>query len=290
MKQKILTLIVLFGLVLPAITARAQEAAPEYNPFVPANLDDPLKLTEVPVVESSYHYYTVRGDANYTNPSTFVWYVENGTLGTYDAASDTWTPASGTTAISNGVFLELTGEEINSVANSSGIWVRWNDDTGGSSGYIAVYERSADNCVFDNQITGYKHNILVPPEVWFLVDAREECSDQIYSVTAQFNEVQENSFPYVLTYTYPGIDGLMVETDTTLVATDLDASNQLHWDLTGVQDLDTATDEDYVITINELRDQYGSLGKIAPLGSPNQFASITITILHLPQTGGMTME
>jgi hypothetical protein len=290
MKQKLLTLIVLLGLVIPVTTARAQEAPTGYNPFVPANLDDPLKLPEVPVVESSYHYYSVRGDANYTNPSTFVWYVENGTLGIYDPGTDTWTPASGTAPISNGTYLELAGETLNAVANSSGIWVKWNDGSGGSTGYIAVYERSADNCVFDNQITGYKHNILVPPEVWFLVATREECADQTYAVTAQLNEIHENSFPYTFTYTYPGIDGQMVQTDTTIVAADLDANNQLHWDLFGVNDLDVADDEVYVITIDELRDQFGSLGKIAPLGAPNQHASISITILHLPQTGGMTMD
>lgn len=291
MKHKIQTLILLTGLAITmAITATAQELPVGYNPFVPANLDDPSKLTELPVVESSYHYYTVQGDANYTATSTFGWYVENGTMGTYDPLTDSWTPFILMIPVSNGAFIERFAEPIDGFDNASGVWVKWNDGSGGSTGYIAVYERSSDNCVFDNQITGYKHNILVPPEVWFLVNEREECSDQTYSVTAQLNEVHTNSFPYTFTYTYPGFDGVMIETDTTIVATDLDASNQLHWDLTGVNDRDVTVDEIYTITINELRDRFGSLGKIAPLGAPNQFGQLTITIHHLPQTGGMMMD
>jgi hypothetical protein len=290
MKQKILTIIALFGLLIPAITAMSQEPPDGYNPFVPANLDDVNKLQVAPVVESSYHYYKVAGDRNYSNASAFIWYVENGTFGHYDDANDVWSPLGGVSPISNGVSITLMGGDESGVNNSSGIWVKWNEDTGGNTGYIAVYERSADNCVFDNQVTGFKHNIMAPPEVWFIVASREECSDQIYSVTAQLNELHENSFPYVLTYTYPGMDGLMIQTDTTLVAADLDASNRLHWDLTGVNDLNTALDEVYTITLNELRDRYGSLGKIAPLGAPGQHPQINITILHLPQTGGMTME
>lgn len=286
MKQLKISLTLAFMLFL-AINAIGQETPTGYNPFVTANLDDTNKLPEVPVVESSYHIYRISGDQNYDTPSTFVWYVENGTMGTYDDVTDTWTAATGTVAISNGEYLELPG----SAANSSEIWVRWNDGTGGSTGYIAVYERSNDNCIFDNQISGYKHQIVVPPEVWFLVDEREECSDQIYSVSAQFNETNSYSFPYYLTYTYPGQYGIPVQADTLINEDDLDASNRLNWDLTGVQDLDVSADEQYTITLDELRDAYGSMGKIAPLGSSQgQYPSITITIFHLPQTGGMTMD
>lgn len=276
----------LIGTLMLMVQSILAQGVPDgYNPFVPENLDDTNKLSEVPVVESSYHYYSLVGDPNYTELSTFVWFVQNGTIGTYDSASDSWTP------ISAGPIVELLGENINGVNNASGVWVRWNDGSGGNStGYIAVYERSSNNCVQDQQIVGYKHQILVPPEIWFLVDSREECSDQVYSVTAQLNELNDFSFPYQLTYSYPGVDGQTVIADTTITAADLDATNQLHWDLAGVNDLDVNIDEPYVITIDELRDKYGSLGNIAPLGSSGgQFSSITITILHLPQTGGMNM-
>ena len=282
--RKIILLTMAFMLYL-TISALSQETPDGYNPFVPANLDDVNKLAEAPVVESSYHYYTINGDANYTELSTFVWYVENGEFGFYDVAGDVWTPQGG------GNIIELTGETLGGVDNSSGIWVRWNDGTGNSTGYVAVYERSADNCILIDQISGFKHQILVPPEVWFLVDTREECADQIYSVTAQFNEVHDNSFPYVLTYSYPGPDGVIVQTDTTIVSADLDGSNQLHWDLNAVLDLDVAIDELYTISLDEIRDLFGSVGKIAPLGaSANQYTEMTITIFHLPQTGGMIMN
>lgn len=292
MKQKLLTFIVLIGLTIPAINALAQQTPDGYNPFVPANLDDELKLPEASVVEGSYHYYSVTGDAHYTAVSTFVWYVENGTLGTYDVATDTWTPLTGTAAISNGEFLELTGETLEAIANSSGVWIQWNDGSGGSTGYIAVYEKSADNCVFDNQITGFKHQILVPPEAWFIVGTREECSDQAYSITAQFNQLHENSYPYTLYYSYPDAEGFLTQTEIIIeTADDLDASLQLHWEITGVSDGDATVDEVYKFTLDGLRDKYGASGEIAPLGEASlQYNQISITILHLPQTGGMTME
>lgn len=289
MKRKILIGLVIAALLLPVLTVRAQEVIDGYNPFIIVNLNDEAKLAVTDVVESSYHYYQLSGDPNYTLPSTFVWYVENGTMGTYDEASDTWTPVTGTSPIASGESYEQPGVSLDGVPNSSGIWVKWNG-RGGSTGYIAVYERSSDNCVFENQITGFRHNILVPPEVWFLVDNREECSDQIYSVTAQFNEVHENSFPYTLSYTYPDAQGIPVQVDTTIVESDL-VSNQLTWDLPAVEDRDVTLDELYTITLDELRDRYGSLGYIAPIGSlVGQHEALTLTIFHLPQTGGMTMD
>lgn len=289
MKTKITTLLVIAALLLPALAIRAQEVIDGYNPFTIINLNDEAKLAVTDVVESSYHYYQLSGDPNYTLPSTFVWYVENGAMGNYDEASDTWTPVTATSPISSGLSYEQAGVTLEGLPNSSGIWVKW-DGSGGSTGYIAVYERSSDNCVFENQITGFRHNILVPPEVWFLVDNREECSDQIYSITAQFNEVHENSFPYTLTYTYPDAQGIPVQVDTTIVQTDL-VEEKLTWDLPAVEDRDVTLDELYTITLNELRDRYGSLGYIAPLGAiSNQHESLTLTIFHLPQTGGMTMD
>lgn len=285
--KKILTGVLLFITVF----AFGQKEPEGYNPFIPANLDDPNKLGEVPVVEGSYHFYNIYGDVNYTELSTFVWYVENGELGVYDAASDTWTPATGPTAIGAGEYVEQLGVTNATQKNYSGIWVRWDDDVAGNFGYVAVYERSAGDCVFDQQISGFKHLILVPPEVWLLADVREECSDQVYSITAQFNELQTISYPYVLSYSYPGPDGVTIEKDTSIVATDLDADMAMHWDLNQVAELNNTVDEEYIITFSVLRDQFGSFGKIAPLGATQgQYASTSITIMHLPQTGNMNMN
>jgi hypothetical protein len=289
MKQNLLTFIVLIGLVIPAINVQAQEADPGYNPFVPVNLDDEGKLPLVPVVESAYHYYTVVGDANFTAASTFVWYVENGTFGTYDRVTDVWTPITPDGTISNGEYIEIPGTTISAVPNSSEIWVQWDDGSGGSTGYIAVYERSSTNCVVEDQITGFKHNILVPPQAWFLVGERFECADQTYAVTVQFNELHENSAPYTLSYSYPGYDGFLIQADTTFTLNDLTA-NQLTWDLPAVADLDITADDSYVITLDLLRDRFGSTGHIAPEGPPTQFGEIEITIYHLPRTGAMEME
>lgn len=279
-------LIVVFMFVF-SINALAQKVIEGYNPFVAANLDDSIKLSRVDIVESSYHRYSIKGDVNYTDTSNFVWYVENGTLGIYDELSDSWTPFTGDTAISNGRTIDLLGDGN----NRSEVWVKWNDASLGSVAYIAVYERSSKNCIFENQITGYKHNILVAPQIWFLVGTRFECSDQVYSVTAKLNELRENSFPYRLNYTYPGIDGSPIVKDTTITVDDLDMQNQLTWDLYGVNDLLPGIDETYTISLNILRDKYGALGKIAPLGpGGGQFNEITIKIYHLPQTGGMRMD
>ena len=121
-------------LLFIATGVMAQEAATGYNPFVPANLDDAGKLTVNTVVEGSYHRYWLAGDPNYTKGSTFVWYVENGAFGTYDAAGDVWIPITPGGTISNGHCSELPADTIGSVANSAQIWVKWNSGSGGSTG------------------------------------------------------------------------------------------------------------------------------------------------------------
>lgn len=288
MKRKLLLIIALAVIITG--NAFGQEEPVGYNPFVPANLDDLNKMFEVPVVEGSYHRYSIVGDPNYTEMSTFVWYVENGTLGTYDPVGDVWTPATGIVPISNGYYVELSGYNNGTSNNFSDIWVRWNDGTAGNSGYIAVYERSSNNCIFDQQISGWKHLILVPPEVWLLADTREECADQMYSVTAQFDKLSDISYPYILYYSYPGVDGSVVQADTLFNASELDGDNRLHFSVM-VNELDNTVNETYVFELIEFRDKFGSYGKIAPLGATaNQYPDMTITILHLPQTGTMIMN
>jgi hypothetical protein len=287
-KRNIVTLAILVFITLSAI---AQEVQVGYNPFVPANLNDTLKLPVTPVVESSYHKYWITGDTAYTDASTFVWYVENGTLGTWDSITSTWTPFDSVYDISNGKYAEIEGQTLDSVHNSSEIWVRWNDATAGSFGYIAVYERSADNCIIADQISGFKHIIVPPPEIWFVVGNREECADQIYSVTVRLNNVTDYSYPYRFTVRYPGNNGTLQTTEFVVNNGDLDALLTYTFDLLAVQDLNVTQDETYTVELETLTDKYGSRGKIAPLGIPaGQYAELTLTIFHLPQTGGMTMD
>jgi hypothetical protein len=262
-----------------------------YNPFVPANLDDTTKLIETPVVESSFHRYWIYGDPNYTDTSTYVWYVENGAFGVYDTLNGSWAPMIVQT-LGKGLYLELPGVKVDTVRNASEIWVRWNDNMGGdSTGYVAVYERSSYDCIVENQISGFKHDIALPPEVWLTAGKMEECADQLYSVTIAFNNINDYSFPYKLKYTYPGSDGTFLTDTLTLYSrAELDASLSYTFDLVAVHDINVTRDEDYKVTLNTLRDKYGSWGVIAPEGAPYQFKELTITIFHLPQTGDMTMD
>jgi hypothetical protein len=289
--MKLSRFITLAFMLLLAINAIGQDTLSGYNPFVPKNLDDTLKLREVPVVESSYHRYWIKGDPNYTDTSTYVWYVENGTFGMYDSIHDIWVSMIGQ-SLGQGYFIELRGETVDSTRNASQIWVRWNDGTGGDSiGYVAVYERSSDNCVVDDDISGFKHEILPPPEVWFVVGNREECSGQKYSVRVMFNNINDFSFPYKLVYTYPDSIGVYKSGSLQINSrAELDASLSYTFDLSAVQDLNVTADEQYFVRLDSLRDKYSSVGKIAPEGPPQEYAQLTFTNYHLPQTGGMTMD
>jgi hypothetical protein len=289
--MKLSRFITIAFLLLLAVCTFGQEPPTGYNPFVPINLDDTSKVKEAPVVESSYHRYWIYGDSLYTDTSTYVWYVENGTFVKFDTLTNEWKPMIVKT-IGSGKYLELKGSKVDSIKNASEIWVRWNNGTGGdSTGYVAVYERSYDGCIVVNKISGFKHEIVLPPEVWLVEGTREECADQVYSVTVKFNNIFNYSFPYTLKYTYPGIDGLPLAGELTVNGrAELDASLSLTFDLTGVNDIDVAVDEEYSVELKELTDKFGSTGVIAPSGPPQQYAKLKITIFHLPQTGGMTMD
>jgi hypothetical protein len=276
-------------LLLVAFAAQAQEESSGYNPFVPANLNDLTKVAEGTVVERSYRHFKVAGDPNFTSASsTFVWYVENGTFGTYDDMKDEWTE------LSTGPTFELEGKFINGVGNSSEIWVKWDEDSGGKTGYVAVYERSSTNCILDNAITGFKLNIVAPPEAWFAEATQAECSDQEYSVELRFNHIYEHSYEYVLTYSYPNVDGGMetgtLEIDNTMLTAIGDGIFTYMLDLNMIHDIDVTKDEVYTLELTELRDKNFSKGNLLDKPAQNQHNKLSLTINHLPQTGGMTME
>jgi len=288
-KLKLLTTLALYCFI--ATASLAQTIADGYNPFVPANLNDETKLQVNSVVESSYHRYWINGDDKYTEVSNFIWYVENGEFGTYDPNTDNWIALTPGGSISNGYYIQRSGTTVEGVANSSEIWVKWNDGTQGNVGYIAAYEISSNSCIVDQMIQGFKHNILAPPEVWFAEATRQECSESAYTVEIHFNNANDLSYPYTVRYTRPDNNGLIVE-DTLVVAQgELTAASTYFLDFELVHDRDVAIDETYNITLIELRDKYGSTGKIAPLGAAqNQYAAIELKVLHLPQTQQMKMQ
>lgn len=272
-------------LLLVALAAQAQEEAPEYDPFVSTNLNDPAKLSEGTVVASSYRYFKVAGDQNFTEVSTFVWFVQNGTFGTYDDMKDEWTE------LSTGSTFELEGKFINGVGNSSEIWVKWDEDSGGKTGYVAVYERSSTNCILDNAITGFKLNIVAPPEAWFADATQGECAEEQYSVQIIFKNVYTDYYPYVLSYTYPDYNGFLQEGGMLVVTEDMLTANPdgtyMYWlELNSLRDVDGT----YTLKLDRLRDNKRSDGVLPNNPAQNQHKELNLTIYHLPKTEGMTME
>ena len=290
MKIKLSGFILVAFILVMGINAFGQKDTLGYNPFVPKNLDDVTKLVKTPVVESSYHRYWIKGDPNYTDTSTYVWYVESGTFGVYDTLTDQWTPLVAK-ALGDGWVVELKSIRIDSTRNESQVWVRWDDGSGGNTGYVAVYERSHELCIVPDQITGFKHDIVMPPEVWFVLGTQKQCSDQTYSVSVMFNNINDYSFPYKLSLTYPDVNGTPVTKVVKVNSRDeLDASLMFTFEMESVHDLNVQLDEIYTLLLDKMRDKYGSTGVIAPLGPPLEYKELKLTINHLPQTGGMTMD
>lgn len=282
---------ILVALIIAMVINAAGQTIPDgYNPFVPANLNDPMKLQLAQVVESSFHRYRIEGDSNYTDPSTFVWYVENGEFGTYDTIIDVWTPLpAGPFGL--GDTISLTAIQIDGVNNCSEIWVRWDFDSGGKTGYVAAYEKSILGCIEENEITGYKHEIVDAPEIWFTLNGMEVCSNDSVLVSVTMNDVNSYSYPYRVSLRFPDNDGIM--RDSVLVLNDGDLSAFMTYNiwLPSVRDINVAVDEDYLINIIGLRDRYGSVGFVAPHGaSANQYSYIELIVNHLPQTEYMAMD
>jgi len=288
MKLSRFTTVVL--LLFLAVNAVGQTPA-VYNPFVPKNLDDPKKLIDTPVVESSIHRYWIYGDPNYTDTSTYVWYVENGAFISFDTLNGTWTTLV-SQKIGHGYFIELPGISLDTVRNASEVWVRWNDKMGGdSTGYVAVYEESPAGCIIPDSITGFKHEMVLPPEVWFYPGNMEQCAESEYSVRVSFNNINDYSFPYKLKYSYPGSNGVYLNGELQINSrAELDASLSYTFQLPGVQDLNIRQDLQYWVTLTGLSDKFHSEGVIAPMKPPVQFEKLELIIHHLPQTGGMTMD
>jgi hypothetical protein len=121
------------------------------------------------VVNGSIHFYTVPGDTNYVQPSTFVWKVFGGRL---FADPDTLNLAGdGTTA-------SVTGNS----ENVTRLWVVWDTfDTPLDTGYIYVYEISADSCQRPDsdagKFQGMRIEVIARPTVRYITPEAIVCSD-----------------------------------------------------------------------------------------------------------------
>jgi hypothetical protein len=121
------------------------------------------------VVNSSVHFYTVQGDDNYTDPSSFVWTVEGGRL--FFDQNLTSMAGDGTTATVPG-----------SVNNSTQLWVVWDSfDTPLDTGYVYVYEISSNGCQRSDldagKFKGMRIKVSAPPNARFIGDQTIVCAD-----------------------------------------------------------------------------------------------------------------
>jgi len=121
------------------------------------------------VVNGSVHFYTVPGDPNYDDSSYFVWTVEGGRL-FYD--QDTLLPAVGVT----------TATVRGNSENITKLWVVWDSfDTPLDTGYIYVYEISADSCQRSDtdagKFQGMRIKVSSPPKARFILPETIACSN-----------------------------------------------------------------------------------------------------------------
>lgn len=269
----------------------AQTMPASYNPFTSGNLS---ALSTTDVVEGSYHRYSVPGDQNFgSEQSTFVWYVQGGTLGTFPAgsfvAASTTTLVDGDTIHVAGIAGPATVNGVPNVINYSEMWVEWDTDDG-TDGYIAVFEISPDGCI-SGGIVGFQVNTLDAVMAWFDSDSTEVCSDDgTVSLTVELtiDPAGANAGDYYpLTLSY-AIDGTP-QTDITIDTGDVtDNAGQYYYTLTtaAMSVSDPNADESHTYLLTGIVDTNGAAGTIEDDGS-TQFEDYVIVVHHLPQTGGM---
>lgn len=122
------------------------------------------------VINGAVKHFTVQGDRNYDDPSTFTWTVYGGRL-FFDA--DTTMPAG------DGSTVTVVGD---SATNITDMWVVWDVFTAViDTGYIYVTEVSADSCQkSDSDESKYQGMIIkvkAPPDVRFLTPETLACSN-----------------------------------------------------------------------------------------------------------------
>lgn len=163
-----------------------------------AQVPDPLPNPDWPldsVIYSSVHKFTVPGDKNYNEPSDFVWNVDGGRL-FFDSLLTMPSPA-------------VTTDTVNGDAdNMTTMWVVWDSfDTPLDTGYVYVYEISADGCErFDDdqgKYSGMRIKVSAPPDVWFDQEVTQTCS---YESGVNVKVIIDGMPPFDLTYSINGKD------------------------------------------------------------------------------------
>lgn len=146
------------------------------------------------VINQSVHLFTVPGDRNFAEPSTFTWNVDGGRL-FYDEAL-TRMAGNGTTATVDG--------DANNITR---LWVVWDSfDQPLDTGYVYVYEISADGCVRPDsdpgKYQGLRIKVSAPPKVRFLAYETITCSNE-NGVTVDI--VIDGMPPFDLKYSINGV-------------------------------------------------------------------------------------
>jgi hypothetical protein len=120
------------------------------------------------VIYSTVHQFTVPGDENYDEPSDFVWNVDGGRL-FFDSLLTEPSPA-------------VTSDTVKgNDDNITSMWVVWDSfDTPLDTGYVYVYEISADGCELPNdrqdKYSGMRIKVSAPPDVKFVERNSQTCS------------------------------------------------------------------------------------------------------------------
>jgi hypothetical protein len=202
------------------------------------------------VVNRSVHFYTVPGDVNYDTPSTFVWNVYGGKL-YYDQTALSLA-GDGTTATVQG-----------DVSNVTRLYVAWDISTQLDTGYVYVYEISADSCqrsdLDEEKFRGMRIKISAPPIARFITDETIVCSN---NDSARVILEIEGMPPYDLVYTLNDVRYEMHITEADLADWDDDGEADnisfFHSNFSTI-----TTDEVYVYEIIEVSSG-GVPGKILP--------------------------
>lgn len=138
------------------------------------SVPNPLPNTAWPmdsVVRGMVKKFTVTGDQYFDKPSTFIWNVKGGRI-FLDA--DTLVAAKPDNNIA-----ALKGNSD----NKSSIWVVWDKfEQPLDTGYVYVYERSANGCELADtdslKFVGRRVKVSAPPKAWFIYENALVCNDE----------------------------------------------------------------------------------------------------------------
>lgn len=138
------------------------------------SVPNPLPNTAWPmdsVVRGMVKKFTITGDQHYTDPSTFFWNVKGGRIFLDADTLKAATPDNNIAA--------LKGNSD----NKSSIWVVWDKfEQPLDTGYVYVYERSANGCELADtdslKFVGRRVKVSAPPKAWFIDEKALVCNNE----------------------------------------------------------------------------------------------------------------